>query len=555
MHRVFFTFLALTGDRNPQWGEGWLPVGMEPGSNAWAVAPGHTENRNALLLTNPHIAWDVDLVLLYEAQLAIQSEGIDNYGATIIGLPVLVFAFNDSLGWTHTVNTIDGFDTYALALTDNGYRLDGEVRAFETEQQTIRVRQDDGAVHEEPLLIRRSVQGPVIATADGATLAVRQVGLSQHGGLQQWWDMGRARSLAEFEAVLRRLQLPMFTVMYADRDGHVLSLFGGRVPVRPFGNFATWQATIPGDTSATLWSETHSYDDLPRVLDPASGWVQNSNSQPWYTSVPSPVGAEYFPSYMAPDVSVPALMREQRAIEMLALDERISLDELVGASFSTHMALADRVLDDLISAARGSGRQRAVRAAEVLQEWDRAADADSRGAVLFVQWAREALPDGLETPGTFVTIWDPDRPSSTPLGLADPVAAVAVLEAVADTVETQFGDIEVAWGDVNRLRRNGVDLPGNSAPGDPLGVFSVIDYAPSGDGLMESVFGVTYVSAVEFTPQGARAKSLTAYGNATQTGSPHNGDQLALLAHKEMRPVWRTRSEIDAHLEAITAFP
>jgi acyl-homoserine-lactone acylase len=48
---------------------------------------------------------------------------------------------------------------------------------------------------------------------------------------------------------------------------------------------------------------------------------------------------------------------------------------------------------------------------------------------------------------------------------------------------------------------------------------------------------------------------LTTYGNATQSGSPHNGDQLALLSRKEMRPAWRTRAEIEAHLEAVTAIP
>lgn len=39
------------------------------------------------------------------------------------------------------------------------------------------------------------------------------------------------------------------------------------------------------------------------------------------------------------------------------------------------------------------------------------------------------------------------------------------------------------------------------------------------------------------------------YGNASQPGSPHVGDQLELFARKELRPVWRTRAEIEAHLE------
>jgi acyl-homoserine-lactone acylase len=258
---------------------------------------------------------------------------------------------------------------------------------------------------------------------------------------------------------------------------------------------------------------------------------------------------------MAPDESRPVLIREQRGIQMLTADQRISFDELLVDLFSSRMALADRVLDDLLPAARTSGRPLTVRAADVLQTWDRAADGDSRGAVLFVEWAREALPQGSSTPAACATPWNPSSPTSTPGGLANPAAAVAALEVAAGRVEAHFGDLDVAWGDVNRLRRNGVDLPGNGAPGDPLGVFSVIDYAPTEDGRLESVFGHTYVAAVEFTPQGPRAMMLTAYGNATQSGSTHNGDQLALLSRKEMRPAWRTRAEIEAHLEAMTVIP
>jgi acyl-homoserine-lactone acylase len=548
MHRLFFTFLAWTGDQTPLLGENALPPGLGAGSNAWAIGPRHSESGNAMLLANPHVPWDVDLVHFYEAQLV--APGVDSYGATLIGLPVIAIGFNDSLGWSHAVNTFDGLDTYALVLAEGGYLLDGAVRAFQTEQQKLKVRQSDGSLREEPLLIRHAVQGPVIDTADGRTLAVRAVGLDQHGGLQQWWDMGRARNLGQFEAALQRLQLPMFTVIYADRDGQVLSLFNGRVPVRPSGDFFDWQTSLPGDTSGMVWSETHPYGDLPRVVDPPSGWVQNSNSPPWYTTLPSPLNASDFPAYLAPPyASLPFLLREQRGIQLLAADEQISFDELLAARYSTHMGLTDRLLDELIAAARASDRSLARRAADVLQAWDRAAEADSRGALLFVEWARERLPRGALTPGVFAIPWDPDAPASTPSGLAEPEAAVAALEVAAAQVEAAYGSLDAAWGDVNRLRRAGVDLPGNGAPGDPLGVFSTIYYVPAADGHLESVAGDTFVAAVEFTPAGARAMVLTIYGNATQPGSAHDGDQLALRAAKRMRPAWRTRAEVEANLE------
>ena len=43
-------------------------------------------------------------------------------------------------------------------------------------------------------------------------------------------DMARARNLGEFEAALQRLHIPMFMVIYADRNGHIVNLFNGRVP-------------------------------------------------------------------------------------------------------------------------------------------------------------------------------------------------------------------------------------------------------------------------------------------------------------------------------------
>jgi acyl-homoserine-lactone acylase len=47
---------------------------------------------------------------------------------------------------------------------------------------------------------------------------------------------------------------------------------------------------------------------------------------------------------------------------------------------------------------------------------------------------------------------------------------------------------------------------------------------------------------------------MLSYGNASQPGSPHLGDQLQLFSEKKMRQVWRSRDEIEAHLEARTGF-
>jgi acyl-homoserine-lactone acylase len=61
------------------------------------------------------------------------------------------------------------------------------------------------------------------------------------------------------------------------------------------------------------------------------------------------------------------------------------------------------------------------------------------------------------------------------------------------------------------------------------------------------VSGDFFVAAVEFS-QPVRAMALTSYGNVTQPGSRHVGDQLQLFAEKKLRPVWCTRKEIKTHL-------
>jgi acyl-homoserine-lactone acylase len=510
------------------------------GSNGWAIAPSRSASGHAMLLANPHLPWS-DFFLWYEAQLT--APDIDAYGATLIGTPVLEIAFNDFLGWTHTINTFDGWDIYELTTTDGGYQFDETTLAFETETQTLKVKQEDGTLREEPLTIRRSIHGPVVAEAEGRVMALRVVGLDQPGALEQWWEMARAHNLAEFEAILQRLQIPMFTILYADRDGHIMHLFNGQVPVRSQGSFDDWSTPIPGDTSATLWTETHPYSDLPRALDPASGWLQNANEAPWTTTFPPVLRPDDYPAYMAP--RGPMWFRPQQSARLLEQDPQISFSEFVQYKHSTRMELADRLLDDLIPAARQYGNSLAQEAAEVLAAWDRQAEPESQGAVLFATWAEE-VAEAIDTEALFAVPWSEEAPRTTPDGLADPADAVKALEAAASQVESTYGTLDVAWGEQFRLRSGEVDLPANGGPSH-LGIFRHLWFAPDQGQSFKAIGGDSFVAAIEFSNP-VRAMALTSYGNATQPHSPHRGDQLEWFARQQLRPVWRSRSEIEAHL-------
>ncbi|MCK6445122.1 MAG: acylase [Planctomycetes bacterium] len=521
-----FLFLAHPS----QLGGGRAPSG---GSNAWAIAPSRSANGRALLLANPHLPWG-DAYTFFEAELACGE--LDVSGAALVGFPTLGIAFNTRLGWTHTVNPQDGVDLFELVPDADGYRWNGERRAFDVERVELRVRGDDGELSTREFDVRRSACGPLVDVAPGKLVALRVVGLDRPRALQQWWDMARAQDLAAFERALSAQQLPLFSVVYADGVGHVLYDFGGLTPRRS-DQTTDWTRPVRADSDAVVWHEYLTSAELPRVVDPPSGWLQNANDPPWSATEPPTLFADDFPSGLAPrSIS----LRAQRSIELLRADESIALDELVAYKHSSRMGLADRVLDELLPLASASATERVRRAASVLERWDREARAESRGAVLFATWVSRLGASGQ----LFANPWDPQKPLETPDGLADPIAACAALDAAAATLEKQGLALDVAWGDVYRLRGGGHDLPCNGAM-ESLGVFRAFEFASERDGKKRVVGGDSFVAAIEFADE-PRAFAVMAYGNASQSGSPHRFDQLPLVASGQLRPVLRGRAAGEA---------
>ncbi|HYD81472.1 MAG TPA: acylase [Paucimonas sp.] len=534
---IYFTFVT-SPERALDEAETDESAAEKNGSNAWAIGPARAAGGRAMLLANPHLPWS-GLYLFYEAQL--HAPGIDVYGVTLVGLPVIVIGFNGKLGWTHTVNPIDVADVYRLSTSESGYRWDGAVKTFDEVTRAVKIKQRDGGMVEQALRVRRSVHGPVIKEEAGRAYALRVAGLDRAGMAEQWWAMAKAASLGEFEAALRRMQIPMFNVLYADRAGNILYLYNGLIPMRGEGSWDQWQQAVDGETSATLWQRVHAYDDLPRVLNPPGHWLHNANDPPWFATLPQACKPESYPSYFVP----PSMgLRAQRSARLVAEDARISFDEMIRYKHATRVELADRVLDPLLAAAEKGGP--AVReAAKVLRAWDRKTDADSRGAVLFSEWAREmGFLNGDDDP--YAVRWHAARPLTTPSGLADLKRALDALETAAAKVRAAYGALSVEWGSVARLRYGDRDLPANGGPGG-LGIYRVLGFKPGADGRHVAMHGDTFVAAIEFGAR-PRASVLLAYGNASQSHSPHRGDQLRLFAEKKMRPAWRTRAEIAKHL-------
>lgn len=536
MHSMYVVFTRFIGGSDLGRVQQWPDMG----SNTYAVGPSRSASGNAMLVQNPHLPWFGEF-LFFESNLIL--EGRRMYGTTLVGFPGIAIGFNENLGWSHTDNTIDNSDLYEVELTDGGYLLDGEPTPFQESSTTIRVRQEDGSLSEVELPLLRTEHGPVVKRGDDKALAIRMVGMDRPNMFLQWWRMINSSNLEEFENALQMAQIPFWNVMYADRFGDIFYLFNGLVPQRGQDAWAYWDRVVPGGKSADIWTEVHPYEDLPKVKNPANGWLQNANDPPWTSTIPMTLNPDDYPGYMAPRYMP---FRPQRSARMLLEDESVTFEELQEYKLSTRLEFADRILDDLARAVDSLGSDGARAAMDHLEAWDRTADAESTGTLLFFNWAQKFGP---YRGSNYAVAWDEEAPTTTPDGLADPARAVELLEASAEEITGKYGTLEVPWGDYYRINYNGKDLPANGTDGS-LGVFRV---AWPGSGDEDHLYvggGDSWVGVIEFADS-VRAKVLLSYGNATQPGSPHFGDQLELFSRKEFRDAWFTDSAIESNTSKV----
>jgi acyl-homoserine-lactone acylase len=536
MHSMYVIFTRFIGGNDLGRVQQWPDMG----SNAYAISPKRSASGNAMLVQNPHLPWWKEF-LFFESHLNLNGKNM--YGSTLVGLPGIAIGFNEHLGWSHTDNTIDNADTYELELKDGGYLLDGKVKEFEASKKLIKIKQDNGSLVEQQIPLLKTIHGPVVNQKEDKVLALRMVGLDRPNMLLQWWKMINSTSFDEFESALKMAQIPFWNVMYADKSGEIFYLFNGLVPKRTEDSWAYWDRVIPGGKSADIWTEVHDYGDLPKVKNPINGWLQNANDPPWTSTIPITLNPKDYPGYMAPQSMA---FRPQRSARMLIEDESITFDELVEYKLSTRLEFADRILDDLFVAIDASDSEKAKEAKIVLERWDREADADSKGMLLFYSWAKKF---NVWKESNYSEQWSIDKPNTTPDGLSDPNAAVQLLEQTAIEIETKFGSLDTPWGDYYRINYNGIDLPANGSDGS-MGVLRVAWPGSNDEDHMYVGGGDSWVGVIEFGTE-VKAKVLLSYGNATQKDSPHNGDQLELFSKKKLRDAWFTKEQVKANTKKI----
>jgi len=193
--------------------------------------------------------------------------------------------------------------------------------------------------------------------------------------------------MAEFKTAMAKCAIPMFNAMYADRDGNIFYIYNGAVPKR--ATQFDWSKPVDGSNPAAEWQGYHSFDELPQLTNPKTGFMQNCNQTPFTTTAEGNPVKDSFPAYMTHE-SDNARARISRRI--LSTHQKFSFEDWARAGLDTTVLESETQIPQLAEEwekLKATDAARAARLADAIAElkaWDHVSTIDSKAMTLFALW-------------------------------------------------------------------------------------------------------------------------------------------------------------------------
>jgi penicillin G amidase len=335
-------------------------VGGSGGSNAWALAGSRTVSGAPILANDPHLAPAVPPPW-YLAHLRTPEWELS--GASFVGGPAFPTGFNGHAAWGITAACTDSADLFWEELFPDRSMARGPdgPEAVERIVESIPVR-GAAAVVEEVIVTRR---GPIVSDlVEGMAraLSLRATWL-EPAPMRGFLDVQRARDFESFREAFRAWSGPSLNVVYADVAGHIGWQLIGTLPRRRVGS-----GVLPLPAWEAGWEEAHlSFDDLPRTLDPPTGFIVSANHAPRMDATEMPfLGVDWLDGY-----------RAARLVEVV--DSRSDWDVARSMTLQVdRISLPWRELRDVVLAALPDDPL-----TEMLRDWDGVVAASSPAASVY----------------------------------------------------------------------------------------------------------------------------------------------------------------------------
>ena len=500
-------------------------IGSTIGSNGYAFNSRKTEDGKAYLNINTHqplegpFSW-------YEAHL-VSDEGWNMLGGLFPGLPLPVLGTNENLGWTHTYNYPDMNDIFQLVINPNDkrqYMLDGKWKNFEVKEIKLKVKSLFGIKLNVKREVIWSVFGPVIKNKRGHFAFFSQ-SLNNISAIEQWLKMSKASNFSEFEKSLKLLGIPRFNIVYADREDNIFYMSNARLSVRD--TTKNWRELIIGNSSSLVLDRYHPYEDLPKLLNPMSGYLFNTNNSPFNST-----SEEY--NLIEEDYPTTFSFREEennrshRFMELISEYDKVSYEDFKKIKYDQkypdsilyignlreifQLESDDEYLEDIL---------------KLIKEWDRGGSYNNLGAAQWSLYYKNILR----------------ILSENKLKLTDPIPEKLHVEALKKSKKhllKYFGKVDILLGDLQRHKRGEANLPVSGL----IDMIAPTYVVRSDNGRFKSVSGESYIMLVKYSKSDIEIETVLPYGNSNNKTSPHYTDQMGLYINKKTKEMTLDKEKI-----------
>lgn len=510
------------------------------GSNGFSISRKRMQENKTVFVSNSHqplegvLAW-------YEVHVNSE-EGYNMLGGTFtLGMTPFV-GTNKNLGWTHTVNHPDMTDVYKLKMHPKKkltYWYDGKWEKLEVKKMKIKVNVI-GIKFPVTLTFYKSKHGMAMKNKHGY-YALRFSANKHIAAAEQWYKMGKANNFEEFKTALQMQQIPCFNVVYADKEDNIYNFCNGLIPNNRAIGY-NWHGVMRGDTSENVWQPTfYKMEELPQLLNPASGYIFNSNNTPFTaTKAGENINASDYPNelmgYLEKETN-----RSIRFMEIMDSigDRKMTYEEFKKIKFDIQYAQNTFYTYNIenIDILPNLDPNKYPDLADVLdlvKNWDRSTDKEDENAAVF------------SVAFTYIIDELANRSALLDANTLPEEVFVNALRKAKKYVLKYYGTIKVPFGKMHIHRREkGSDLsfPSSGMPENIAAMAYTRDKKEKGK--LRTYSGESYILIAQYDDNGVAAlETINCFGSSNRPESPHYTDQMEMYVNRQLKKMTLNKEEI-----------
>jgi penicillin amidase len=332
-------------------------------SNNWVISGAKTASGKPILANDPHLETNRLPNVWYELVLKCKERYF--MGVTMPGLPGTLIGRNSDVAWGATYTFLDAIDSWIEHCKDGRFLQDERHWvAFRQRQEIIKMKKkspieitfyenDHGVLDGNPF-------------EEGYYLTTRWATASFGAeSLNQAFKMWNVTTVEEGMNCLGRLE-SAFNWVLADRHGNIGYQMSGLMPKRRPG--VSGFVPLPGWKKENDWQGFVDYKDLPRCLNPETGFWVTANNDLNHWGIAKPINI-CMGSY-----------RSDRITQLLNTEVKFSAADNYKIQYDVHSRQAElfmQILKPLLPDTLQG---------KILCEWDYGYDPDAEGAFLFEQF-------------------------------------------------------------------------------------------------------------------------------------------------------------------------